>query len=96
MSTFRRKHSAQFKAKVALSAYKGEQTASELISHYKVSSGQLSTWKKRLVEGASQLFEAGGPLTLRDETTQTAPLYEEIGRLKMELDWLKKKWDVTR
>jgi putative transposase len=95
MSTFRRKHSAQFKAKVALSAYKGDQTASELMSHYKVSSGQLSTWKKQLVEGASQLFEVGGKATLRDESALTGPLYEEIGRLKMELDWLKKKCELA-
>jgi transposase-like protein len=96
MSIFRRNHSAQFKAKVALSAYKGDQTAGELMTQYKVSSGQLSTWKKRLVEGASQLFEGGGKPTLRDEATLTAPLYEEIGRLKMELDWLKKKLEAPR
>jgi putative transposase len=56
----------------------------------------LSTWKKRLVEGASQLFEGGANPTLRDEATLTAPLYEEIGRLKMELDWLKKKLEAPR
>jgi putative transposase len=91
MSKTRRTHSAQFKAKVALLAYKGELTAAELMTTYNVSSGQLSTWKKRLVENASQLFESSRGRAGIDEKKLTAPLYEEIGRLKMELDRLKKK-----
>ena len=69
MSTKRKSHSARFKAKVALEAYKGDKTAAELISAHKISSGQVSTC---------------------DEAALTSPLYEEIGRLKVELDWLKK------
>jgi len=92
MSTKRKTHSAKFKAKVALEAYKGDKTSSELISAHKVSSGQISTWKKMLLEGAEQLFESGrGKSRALDEESLTAPLYEEIGRLKVELDWLKKK-----
>ena len=90
MSTKRRTHSAKFKAKIALEACKNDKTAAELISIHKVSSGQISTWKKCLVDGAVQLFESGKSSTI-DEATLTAPLYEEIGRLKVELDWLKKK-----
>ena len=90
MSIKRKTHSAKFKSKVALEAYKGEKTASELISHYHVTSGQISTWKRQLVEGAAQLFESNHAKTM-DETALTSPLYEEIGRLKVELDWLKKK-----
>lgn len=89
MSTKRKTYTAKFKAKVALEAYKGDKTAAELISTYKISSGQLSTWKKCLVDGAGQLFESGHGKAV-DEATLTAPLYEEIGRLKVELDWLKK------
>jgi len=90
MSTKRKTHNARFKAKVALEAYKADKTASELISAYKISSGQISTWKKCLVDGAVQLFESGRVKAV-DEAALTAPLYEEIGRLKVELDWLKKK-----
>ncbi len=90
MSTKRKTHSARFKAKVALEAYKGDKTAAELISAHKISSGQMSTWKKCLVAGAVQLFESGRAKAV-DEEELTSPLYEEIGRLKVELDWLKKK-----
>ncbi len=90
MGTKRKIHSAKFKAKIALEAYKNDKTAAELISTHKISSGQISTWKKCLVDGAIQLFESGKS-TAVDEATLTSPLYEEIGRLKVELDWLKKK-----
>ena len=90
MSKKRNLRSANFKAKVALEAIKGEKTAAEIISVHQVSSGQISTWKKQLLEGAPGLFESQSPST-PDEETLTAPLYQEIGRLKMELDWLKKK-----
>ena len=90
MSTKRKMHSAAFKAKVALEAYKGDKTAAELISQHKISSGQISTWKKQLLDGAAGVFD-GKAHKMVDDTTLTAPLYEEIGRLKMELDWLKKK-----
>ena len=90
MSVKRKTHSPAFKAKIALEAYKGDKTAAELISQHKVSSGQISTWKKRLSDGAAVLFETKQCGTV-DEAGLTAPLYEEIGRLKMEPDWLKKK-----
>jgi len=73
-----------------LDAYKADKTSAELISTHKVTSGQISTWKKQLLDGAASLFEAGLPKAL-DVAALTAPLYEEIGRLKVELDWLKKK-----
>ena len=90
MSVKRKTHSARFKARVALEAYKGDKTASELISTHRISSGQISTWKKCLVDGAAQLFESGRAKAV-DEAALTSPLYEEIGRLNVELDWLKKK-----
>ncbi len=90
MGTKRKTHSAKFKARIALEAYKNDPTAAELISTYKISSGQITTWKKCLVDGAIQLFESGKSIAT-DEAALTSPLYEEIGRLKIELDWLKKK-----
>lgn len=90
MNKKRNRHSASFKAKVALEAIKGEKTAAELISTHRVTSGQISTWKKHLVQGSAQLFE-GQSQKKPDEEALTAPLYQEIGRLKMELDWVKKK-----
>lgn len=93
MSVKRKSHSPKFKSKVALEAYKGEQTASELISMYKISSGQISTWKKHLLSHVSEIFERSQTKQNPDEATLTGPLYEEIGRLKVELDWLKKKVD---
>jgi putative transposase len=90
MSTKRKIHSASFKAKVALDAYKADKTNAELISTHRVTSGQISTWKKQLLDGVVSLFESGHPKALA-ATALTAPLYEEIGRLKVELDWLKKK-----
>ena len=86
----RKIHNAKFKAKVALEAVKGQQTSVELMSAYEVSASQVSTWKKKLLQEAPQIFELSKGKAV-DEETLTAPLYEEISRLKMELDWLKKK-----
>lgn len=94
MSTKRKIHSAKFKAKIALEAYKGDKTAAELVSTHKISTGQISTWKKQLLAGVSQLFETKQAKII-DEETLTSPLYEEIGRLKVELDWLKKKLNYS-
>lgn len=79
----------EFKARVALEAVQGVKTMSELSSVHRVHSTVIAQWKRKLVEGAASLFSRGG--NGRTEEQITAPLYEEIGRLKMELDWLKKK-----
>ena len=60
MSKKRTVHPASFKAKVALAAIKGDKTSSQLVSQFGVASGQISTWKKQLVQGSPQLFEPGG------------------------------------
>ena len=86
----RRIHSAQFKAKVAMEALRGAETLSEIGQRYEVHPVVVSQWKKELGEHAATLFEGKrGPkkTCVADEER----LYEEIGRLKMELDWLKKK-----
>lgn len=90
MSGQRRRHSAAFKAKVALEAIKGDKTAAQLASQYEVIPTQISAWKKELLENSPQLFESKAKKA-EDKAERTGSLYEEIGRLKMELDWLKKK-----
>jgi transposase-like protein len=87
----RRNHSATFKAKVALAAIQGAMSPAELASKYEVHATQIGSWRKKAVEGMADLF-ADGRRT-RSETTESREdeLYAEIGRLKMELDWLKKK-----
>jgi transposase-like protein len=91
MSSKRKTHSAEFKAKVAVDAIKGLKTASELASQHQVHPTQISTWKKQALEIVPEAFKRGREKNLLSEEALTAPLYEEIGRLKMELDWLKKK-----
>jgi transposase-like protein len=91
MATKRRKHSDEFKAKVAVEAVKGVRTLSELSSTFKVHPTVIGHWKRRLLDGAASLFSGPGQAAGKSEEELTAPLYEEIGRLKMEADWLKKK-----
>lgn len=91
MGRTRKNHSKEFKAKVALEAVKGMQSLSELAARYKVHPTQIAQWKRHLVESAPQVFERGRPGGGVDAEGLTAPLYQEIGRLKMELDFLQKK-----
>ncbi len=91
MTRKRKTHSPEFKAKVALEAIKGMKTASELASQFQVHPTQISAWKKQAREILPEGFKRGSPSKQKTEQQLTAPLYEEIGRLKMELDWLKKK-----
>ena len=91
MTNKRKIHKPEFKAKVALEAIRGMKTSSELASHFQVHPTQISTWKKQALEGLPESFRRGSPVNQVNEQELTAPLYEEIGRLKMELDWLKKK-----
>ncbi len=86
----KRKHDAGFIAKVAVAAVKEVHTVSELASQFGVHPTQIHKWKRRLVDGAEELFARPGESRQRD-STDVAELYEQIGRLKMELEWLKKK-----
>ena len=83
-----KKHTQEFKAKVALEATKGIKTASEIASTYQVHPSQILAWKKQMLKGLPALF---GQKKNNKEEENTGRLYEEIGRLKVELDWLKKK-----
>jgi transposase len=87
----RRRFTHEFKARVALAAVRGDKTASELASQFGVHANQVSTWKRRLLEGAAELFAEGQSRSPDDSSGKEQELYEQIGRLKMEVEWLKKK-----
>ena len=91
MTKKRRKHSDEFKARVALEAVRGVKTLSELSSTYGVHPTVIEQWKRQLLNGAAEVFSRTNGTNGRSEEEISAPLYEEIGRLKVELDWLKKK-----
>ena len=82
---------ASFKAQVALSAVRGEQTTAELASKYGVHASQVTAWKKQLLDQAAELFEDGRGKSRDESSAKAEELYEQIGRLKMEVEWLKKK-----
>ena len=87
----RRRHNAAFKFKVALAATKETQTLSELASEYQVHPTQVSQWKRQLLQDGAQVFSTSQSRQEREHAIREAELYEQIGRLKMELEWLKKR-----
>ena len=90
MAGKRKQHTAAFKAQVALAALKGDRTVNELASQYGVHPTLIHGWKKQLLAGAT-IFTNGTKGDTHDAESQKAELFEQIGRLKMELEWLKKK-----
>ena len=86
----RRKFNSPYKSKVALEAIRGDKTLNELAGKYQLHPNQITQWKKRVLEGASSLFDAPGskPEFSQEREEQ---LYQKIGQLQVELDWLKKK-----
>ena len=91
MAGKRKHHTAAFKAQVALAALKGDRTANELAGQYGVHPTLIHTWKKQLLQGAEGVFGNGARAAAQDAEAEKAGLFEQIGRLKMELEWLKKK-----
>lgn len=91
MAGKRKQHTAAFKSQVALAALKGDKTVNELASQYKVHPTLIHAWKKQLLAGADQVFSNGFKTAAGDAEAEKAELFEQIGRLKMELEWLKKK-----
>ena len=89
----RRSFTAAFKARVALEAVKGDKSLAELATKYEVHPNQISQWKKALLAGMPDLFSDKRRKKEQRAEDETARLYEEIGRLKIERDWLKKKAD---
>jgi len=91
MTQKRSRRSAQFKFEVALEAAKGLQTASQIASSREVHPNQISAWKKQLLTDGPALFSQQTSQKNKATAAREAELFEQIGRLKMELEWLKKK-----
>ena len=89
MGNIRKKYTPSFKAKVALEAIKEEKTTTELANIYKVHPDQIRRWKKAVQEGLSEVFNNKKHNDEKEELIEE--LYKQIGQLKVELDWLKKK-----
>lgn len=90
----RKTYSTEFKVKVVLEALKGQRTINELCSHYGVHSNQVSQWKKQAVESLPDVFSARRVRVTEEDEALKARLYQQIGQLQVELDWLKKKAGV--
>jgi putative transposase len=93
MTRKRRSFSSSFKAKIALEAIRGQQTIHELTQKHKLHATQINLWKKQLLDGAESVFESGseGSKKPSADEPRAEALYEEIGRLNVQLAWLKKK-----
>jgi transposase len=90
-NTVRRKHDATFKARVALEAIREQNTTNEIASKYKVHTSQIAKWKKQALEGLSMIFKDGHQKDFQPDGDLVDSLYKEIGKMKVELDWIKKK-----
>jgi len=95
MKAKRKRHDAGYKARVALEALKGEKTIQQLAKDFDLHPVQVSEWKKKLLEGASGVFASGGNVAagVTEESLEKVcePLHAKIGKLTVELDWLRKK-----
>ena len=91
MTVKRQQRSARFKFKVALEAAKELKTISQIASEYRVNPGQVSKWKKQLHSQGATVFKTKAEPSQQQQAKKENELYEQIGRLKMELEWLKKK-----
>lgn len=91
MSKQRKMYSTDFKAKVAIAAIEGQQTVNEIASQHGVHPNQVMTWKKQALAAIPDSFSARRARDAHAEEQLKAQLYQQIGQLKVELDWLKKK-----
>jgi len=91
MTTTRKQYSPKFKARVAIEAIRGDKTLSQLGSQFKVHPIQIAKWRKSALDQLPELFVDGRKGKSRNGEAESDALYEEIGRLKVELDWLKNK-----
>lgn len=88
----RRRYDAAFKGKVALEAVMNDRTINEIAAKYQVHPGQVSQWKRELLNGVNSVFEQGKKAAVNDgHNREVSELHQKIGQLTVEVDWLKKK-----
>lgn len=92
----RRNFSAEMKSRIALEAIKGQRTIQEIASHYGVHPNQVTNWKKQAVDGMASVFADRRSRPDTSEEALKAELYQQIGQLQVELDWLKKRSGISR
>jgi transposase len=85
----RRSHTNEFKARIALEAVRADRTINEIASEYKIHPNMVTKWKKQLMERLPDVFEHG--MKEKPDDAEKEELYKQIGKMKVELDWLKKK-----
>lgn len=95
-TTQRKRHSAGFKAKVALEATKEIKTLNQLTSQYGVHQTQISQWKKTLLEGLPELFGTKNETRSKEDKKLIDDLYRQVGEVTFQRDWLKKKLESCR
>ena len=96
MGKHRRQFSAALKAKIAVEAIKGQRTVQEIASSYSVHPNQVTNWKKQLLDFTPEAFSAGRVRSDEADEQLRMELYAEIGKLKVEVDWLQKKSGLSR
>ena len=87
----RKKYSKELKARISLDAIKGQKTIAELASEYGVHANQISIWKKQLLDAAPDTFTSGKDKGAEMKEIECERLYQKVGQLQIEVDWLKKK-----
>ena len=92
----RRSFSAEMKARIALEAIKGQKTIQEIASHYGVHPNQVTNWKRQAIAGVPVVFADRRSQPEMSESALKAELYQQIGQLQVEVDWLKKKSGLSR
>lgn len=90
----RRQLGPEYKAQVALTAIKGEMTMSEISSKFEVHASQIARWRKQVLEGLKEIFSRGKRASERTDPELVDDLYKQIGQLKVENEWLKKKSEI--
>ena len=91
MAGQRKRYSTELKTKVALEAIKGQKTTNEIAADYRVHPTQISQWKKQALDELPQVFSSRATERAKTDEALIANLYQQIGQLKVELDWLQKK-----
>lgn len=92
MKKGKRQHTAEFKAKVAFEALRGELSSAELASKFEVHPTQIAKWKRQLLESGAEIFGSARERREKDDEAEKDRLLKKIGQLQMEVDWLKKKF----